>query len=1027
MWTTANRRVTDVKRLDPKSATTSRATRHTGAMGAQAGLVGRDAERHQMAAAIAAAAGGRPSALLVSGEAGIGKTRLVAEATTAVADPGISALWGRCVRFGTDVSAFQPIGHLLTQWFRQADPVQREQVLGGLPAGRLATIAPILGRPSQDEPGPLVALAASVLERVSHVAPTVIVVDDLQWADASSLDVLAHLVAGFAPGQQLSLIGTYRDTDLHEGHGLHGWLADIRRLPMVQAVALDPLGLQATEQLVAKLCGEGKAVVRGADVFERSGGNPYLIELLALAPPEGAPNSGALKDALLASWHRLGEPARRLAQLLAVGGGPVELSVLDQLAAARQLPRETVRRCLIQLTAGGIATLSATGRAGLRHPLLSEVLLSTLALPELHEIHAEYAALWERSESSPLAARSAHLALHHSAAHHADEAFTWSLRAAAAAAELFAWSEECEHLHRACRLWPDVDPGLRGSDTDRVQLLRRASDSALRGGQYHLALELREEALRRLDQDQHPLDAVRLHIHREALQRYCGLHPTMSFDPEMLTLAERVPTSPEYAITLALKAFADVWAGSSRAADDADRAVRLAQLTRSDEALAWALAVRSQTRQRTLQGLADAELAVRHARTCPDRLLLATAANCRSNVLLGLGRRSDAADTGLDVYQELMRTGSFHESLGLLRSTCQLLIDIGRWSEAGDLLREALSRRILSVHGGELRRAAADLAARTGDLDAAGEHLTRARELAPGRQLTGHLMVRAETRVALAMGDQLSALALLAEATPACVAAGDAEDADELLVWAARAAADLAMKPGEHGNAVAWPEKIDALRGETPARFVERTPDDRLHPAWACLFAAEAARCRDGGSRRPDLWQEAVSRTTDADMPWERALCGYRLAQSLLFTSGNRPRASAALRDAARTAERLGATPLLAAIEALARQAHIALAEPAEARAGDGSPPALGHLTPREEEVLRQLVAGRTYSEIARSLFISDKTVSTHVSHLLRKTGTSTRIELADLADRADRAERSGPTRRPLWTRPVAVPPPPTE
>jgi DNA-binding NarL/FixJ family response regulator len=261
-------------------------------------------------------------------------------------------------------------------------------------------------------------------------------------------------------------------------------------------------------------------------------------------------------------------------------------------------------------------------------------------------------------------------------------------------------------------------------------------------------------------------------------------------------------------------------------------------------------------------------------------------------------------------------------------------------------------------------------------------------------------MVAAETRVAMALGDQVQALSLMAEAMPALRTIDD-EGADELLVWAARAAADLAAIPGEQDAAVAWLERIDRLREDTPPRFQMRTPEDVIHPAWASLLTAEAARCHDGGGpRRPELWKAAVVASAAAGLPWEQALSSYRLAQALLSCKGSRAEAAAALRDAALIAGELGAAPILADVESLARQSHIPLTDPATAGPAADAAHVFAGLTRREDEVLRHLVAGRTYAEIARELFISEKTVSVHVSNLLRKTGTSSRIELADLARR---------------------------
>ncbi|ADU47506.1 transcriptional regulator, LuxR family [Intrasporangium calvum DSM 43043] len=965
-------------------------------------MVGRDAEQRALAAAIEAARTGTPSAVLVGGEAGVGKTRLVTEVTAAFEQRGVRVLWGRCLRFGSAESSLQPIGRLLTQWFRQADVAERERVLHGLPIGRLAQIAPVLGDGAGEASGQLIPALATVLERISEAQPSAVIIDDLQWADTTSLDLLAYIVAGFGRGQDLVVLATYRDSDLHEGHRLHGWLADVRRLPLVAELHLEPLGLQDTEDLVAALCGQEGAVARGAAVFERSGGNPYLTELLALASSAGGHQGAAgLRDALLASWHRLSPPAREMAQLLAVGGRPVDRVILEHLAVVKGLSLESIRGCVPEIVGAGLGTVTPSGQVWFRHPLLSEVLVSTLSQGELREVHGEYARLWAAASNAAPAGRAAHLALHHAGAHHFDEAFEWSLRAADAAAGLFAWPEEFEHLHRACQLWTRVSAAGRGTGVERVPLLGRTSDSAIRAGEYHLALQLREAALRLVDRRATPLVAARLQINLDLFRRWCGRSAMPMMEPELLSLTERFPHSPERAIALSQLAISEVWAGQPTAAHHADEAVLVARRSGSDEALSWALGARSQTRWEEPAGLDDAERAMVHARASGDHILVTEAVGYWANCLLGVGQRAAAADRMSEVFRGLMATGSFYEAVDLLPSIGQHLTELGRWSEARDLLREGLSRRITSSRGGDLRRVAADLAARTGDLAAARQHLARARELSSQRRLLGGFVIAPEARVAVAQGDQVQALSIIAEGIPA-MRTVDADSADELLVWAARAAADLATRPGEHVNAVGWLEKIERLRGRTPPPFGPRRPENAFIVAWARLYAAEAERCRDGGPRRPELWTDAVAACARAGLPWEQALASYRLAQSLLSTKGNRTQAASALREAARIAGELGAAPILADTASLAAQSHISLTEHAPADPEAKLPEVFIGLTRREREVLGHLVVGRTYAEIARDLFISDKTVSVHVSNLLRKTGTSSRIELADLTRSLD-------------------------
>jgi DNA-binding CsgD family transcriptional regulator len=136
-------------------------------------------------------------------------------------------------------------------------------------------------------------------------------------------------------------------------------------------------------------------------------------------------------------------------------------------------------------------------------------------------------------------------------------------------------------------------------------------------------------------------------------------------------------------------------------------------------------------------------------------------------------------------------------------------------------------------------------------------------------------------------------------------------------------------------------------------------------------------------------------------MRWDEALASRRWAQAL--TEGATKAAIAApLRSAHRLADEMSAGPLRQDVEQQATLARISVDEPHPSSAGavDDAPEALSSLTPREREILGYLVAGRTYAEIAAALFISEKTVSVHVSNLLRKTGTSSRHDVAALASR---------------------------
>lgn len=980
-------------------------------MGERTFLVGRAAERQWLRSALEASAGGSPSAVLVAGEAGAGKTRLVRETAEAAAEAGHTVLWGNCLRFAAETSPFLPIGQLLTQWHRGASPADRERVLAG--AGSLATIAPALGAgdPSVNS-GQLIPLAAAALDRIVGASPTVLVIDDLQWADSASLDLLAYMLAGFAAGQRLAVLATYRDTELVEGHRLHGWLADMVRLPAVSRVRLERLGLAETEELVARLVGYPDAGGNAAEVFARSAGNPYMIELLVRrsGPAAGGPDDMALPDVLLASWHGLEAPARGLLQLLAVGGRPLHTDVLERMADARGLGRESVRSSLDEAAGAGLVVRDR-GLVWFHHPLVAEVVASTVEPLDLLAMHREYVEVLEAGTDLAPASQAAHLALHHYGAGNPDEAFTWSLHAADEAGRVRAFVEESEHLRLACELWEQLSADVRADAGEHTDLLERASLIARSAGEHLLAVRLLEEAIALVDPEADPVRAVRLRLPLQDLRVTSGLDdgPDVGVSAAIVELAEKCPRTVEHALALASLANTEFWNGRPEAAaEHAEQAVQQAMELKSDEALAMALGVRAQTRFGTPGGLDDAERSVSLASSTGDRVLLGMAAFHRAQAYGMVGRLTDVADSILEVYHRIVAAGSVHDAMlagPMMAATT--LADLGRWAEARALLRGLLSHRLPVDDALDTRICAALLALRAGDAELAQDHMARVRELLPDERVIGRFVNHVEPQVLWLAGETDQALDLVEALMPGTVEIG-LDLADEMLLWATRSCADLAAS-GRRSEAVGWLDRIDRLRGAGPW-FPSRAPDDLAHPAQGRIHAAERARCLDE-PEQPGLWEAAATACADAGLVWEEALAHYRLAQAILTGRGARTVASSALRRSARIASDLGAQPILDDVTALARHARIPLEEPAPADAVNAaaSDSVWTTLTSREREVLSHLVAGRTYAEIATSLFISEKTVSVHVSNLLRKTGTSSRIEVAELVRRSAPEVPTGP------------------
>lgn len=302
-----------------------------------------------------------------------------------------------------------------------------------------------------------------------------------------------------------------------------------------------------------------------------------------------------------------------------------------------------------------------------------------------------------------------------------------------------------------------------------------------------------------------------------------------------------------------------------------------------------------------------------------------------------------------------------------------------------------------------MRQIAARLAARRGQASIAQQHLDRALELVPIHfgGLEGPL-VRLELLVG--RGESELALGLIRPILTDQLALGVDPYTELILVWGARAAADLAEGARDRSDVETEQEAIrllDELLATVEATPLSRPGLSAEGVAYRATTIAKTSRCH-GSAGQVVAWEHAASSCQEIGFRWLEAMAQWRLAQALLSEGAARSLVAEPLRRARATALELGAAPLVEETELLATVARISLAEPGESSSQRKSelPGALATLTSREGEVLRHLVAGRTNVEIARDLFISDKTVSVHVTNVMRKTATSSRAEAAALARR---------------------------
>ncbi len=510
------------------------------------------------------------------------------------------------------------------------------------------------------------------------------------------------------------------------------------------------------------------------------------------------------------------------------------------------------------------------------------------------------------------------------------------------------------------------------------------------------------------------------------------------FDPadveEAVRIAAMDPDSWQHAYALAELAHTRMWHDLPGVGEAADAALLVAErsnhpvgLAYSYSAKAIALMFEARVEEAKVWGGRGCTEAVRAGdwwAFCHAAMweLNATGAWVTADYLEGLTRRR----------HEMESMGAPHPYVALLATAeAMCACELGDPELAQERVNVALGSSPGNLADMRARLAAARLALLTGRNAEARPHLERSEELS-----VGHMSVFRNLQF-----DAVRAELLLAEGDPrrayeSCLNPLDQPGmvptmAEWLVPLAGRALADLVtgvssriasaqaattrdafeirFPPGGTGG-TSWSPVVADIFSEEEARADPAYV--RFLEAFRAWYAAESAR----GHRSPDaahLWQEAAELLDGADASWESAYAWFRLGEAhVMLGRGHRSDAARALRAAADRAVRLGAAPVLRMVSELAASARIPL-DTVEASGAQGD--LVPDLTPRERELLQHVVAGRTYAEMAEALFISEKTVSSHISNMLRKTNTANRHELAQLARSArdDARQHSDPSARP--------------
>jgi DNA-binding CsgD family transcriptional regulator/tetratricopeptide (TPR) repeat protein len=969
-------------------------------------MVGRSAQLATLRKVFGQVCEGSPAVVLLGGEAGAGKTRLITVFTDAIAGQAV-LLSGGCVDLGGAGLAFAPYTAALRGLVRRLGAEKVAALVpGGVPA-ELGRLLPALGAPRPPGPGSGDAGTArarlfeellGLLETLADQQPVVLVMEDAHWADQSSRELLAFLARNLQPATAVLIVVSYRTDDLEAGHPLRLLLAELERLPPVVRVELPRLSRrEVIAQIRAILGGPGPAGLAD-QVAARADGNPMFVEVL-LSSAGQLPES--LRDLLLAGVRRLPEGTQRLLGAAAVAGGEFGEPLLE---AVTEVGEEAVSEGLRPAVAAGVLVTGDDGYA-FRHALIREAVQAGLLPGERRRWHARLARVLEtRPPLAPGGRAAAQVAYHWHAAGESARALPAAWRAAAEAAEALAYAEQLIMLDRVLELWdavPDA-PGLAGAS--RLDVLEQAVTAAYLAGEPEHGMVLADAALAEPGIQADPVRsffisdrhvAMSLQLRRPDLARLRQAAGAVPGDdparPRVLAaLAEQLMNAqlPEEACEQGERALA----AARRARDPVAEASALVTVA--------ALAARRGELAAQLPRLAEARAIAEQAGMTS---LLLRALQLQASVLEAYGeheRSAQAARHGIAAATAagLARTSGVVHAVNL----AEALTALGRWNEALEVIEHA--RSLLPPAGVQLQllRLAGSVALARGDFGAATAALAEARADAPasGQSFgTFEALMLAELQVSL-MAAQGNTAAALAAAQRTLTAEGDRTARLKRFLWPLLAvtaeAACAATAPGSPEELTATARDVLRLAAGHASAAPPVSPVGRAFQAVYQAAVSQAA-----GQHTSGAWDDAASAWERLAEPYRRARALLHAAETALADGEDRDAVAARLHQAAGLADALGAGPLREQIASLAGRARIDIATGETRSKTSGQPPALPGLTGRELEVLRLVAAGRSNRDIAAELFISAKTASVHVSNILAKLGVHTRVEAAAIAHQA--------------------------
>ncbi len=949
-------------------------------------LVGRQREQAALREAIATAAGGDGGLLLVAGEGGVGKTALV---ESALAGNG-----GLVLRGAADQRAVRPYAPVVAalRSYQRAVP---DGLAGSGPlAGHLALILPELGSPPADtDQATLFEAVGNLVEQIARRQPTVVFLDDLQWVDAATAELLLQLDRTLQTAPVL-VLGAYRSDEVARGHPVRSVRSELRRRRRLQELTVEPLGPVDTAELAARVLGArlGNRLARA--LYDRTQGVPFFIEELAVAlatagrlataagtvelgPDETLPLPDSIKEIVLLRTERLSSAGRHTLEIAAAAGLRFDLELLAALGGADGIDEAVQRGFLVEVDQQG----------GFRHALIREAIYDDTPWTRRRTYHRRLAEELARRGAAPEAVAEQWLA-----GGERDRARPSLLAAAERFCQVHAYQDAARAISRAIELWPDGE-----DEDDRLAALERLGGCAQLHGDLAGAARAWQEVAEGC--------RARGELSRlaELQRRLAGIHELQgAWDRALAARAAAAEAFAEQGQEL--EAAAEQLAAASHLQSAASFTTALGLIAGAGSAVERTGSVQLRVRALSLEGQIRAKLGDTHRGVALARegLALALAENLTEPAAEAYYRLASALQAAADYPQALdayAAASDFCQQQGIagMGEVCfsclaPVMVRTGEWDRAVEVCRAILDAGdapanarmvaaaelgIVSVLRGETRRTRRLLS------DSLG--FARRNELFGLGVEAAHGLARAnalEGRVDDALRGARDLIGRIAD-----------REERHYSVSALRWTTTLFARQGLKADVARSTELLSQTAG---------TLGSTEAVAGLGHALGELALVDGDAAGAAQHFTHALDLLGDLTVPYERAETELRAAIALA-AAGERGLAINHLTSAYRAARRLGARPLArAAAEELAR-----LGEKIDRRLGRRAAGQLEHAGPsrREVEVLRLVSVGRTNREIAQALFLSSRTVDMHVRNILTKLDCRSRTEATHRAAELDLLE----------------------